>query len=350
VGAVRLPYPIACIVLSVLLGPPVQFLSVLLDTRNLEKATAFALNTVFGTFQSTKVSTEQGLAQQTIFTLIIFAVLYMAHFMRSRLLAAEPALIPIVPAGEETFHKSFGGVSRVLPQLVMAIPLGLLSIPYLLNQSLFEVGPVFLSYLVLSNLILTLVFGTFVWVYLRSLWGLYQLGNEPLTLKPYHEDPMLGVRPIGSISLALFLAYNVVIGLSVLSILVAPPDPVGLAAITLLALLGGAMFILPLYSVHRKMAAEKANERTKVFEDFARLFDRPQEESASDDGSSSSSNSATDLLRGIRDTQILQLRREYISSIPTWPIDTGIIGRFAAIIISVFTVILARLVQIALHL
>ena len=151
---------------------------------------------------------------------------------------------------------------------------------------------------------------------------------------------MLGARPIGSISLTLFLAYNLFVGLSTLGILLAP-DPVGFAILLVLAILGGLMFILPLNNIHKRMAAVKQNERQKLFEHFSALS------GPSEDGSGDKTDN---LLRSIRDAQILQFRKEFAAGIPTWPFDTSILGRFEAVVLFVTAILLSRTITVTLHL
>ena len=311
-----------------------QFLSVLLDTRSLEKAFSLTFNSGFSSTFSVAVSSAQGMEAQTIWTVTLLVVLYIPRFMRLRLQSYEADLVPISPSGAGTLQKAFGGIYQLRPAVVVSGVIGAFSLPYIYFQTSLSPGAATLLYLTINNVILSLVFGTFIWVYFRSLWGLYKFGKEPLKLRPHDEDPMLGVRPIGSILLSLFLSYILVIGFFGLD-LVLFPDPVFLSLVLVFALLGGFMFFLPLNSMHKKMLAEKQGG-TKRLDQALSLASRGSENGGD--------QKAEDLLRSIRDIQVLQMQRKILSSAPTWPFDTGILGRFAAVILTVIGILLSRVI------
>ncbi len=311
-----------------------QFLGALADTSNLDKAFSLTFNTGFSSSFSVAISTAQGIAAQTIWTTTLFAVLYIPRFMRLRLQSYEMDLVPISPSGSETLQKAFGGIYRLRPAVAVSVVIGALSLPYFYFQTNQIPGAATLVYVTISSVVVSLVFGTFIWVYFRSLWGLYKLGKEPLKLTAYDEDPMLGVRPIGSISLSLFLSYILIVGFIALGLGISP-DPVSLSLVLVLALLGGFMFFLPLNSIHRKMLGEKRRELKKMAQTLSRVS-RGLENGAN--------QRAEDLLQSIRDAQVLQMQREIILSVPTWPFDTGILGRFAAVILTVIGILLSRVI------
>ncbi len=267
IGRLPLPYWVSCIVIAVLMGPPVQFLSALVDTSSLDKAFSLTFNSGFSTTFSVAVSPAQGIEAQTIWTVTLLVVLYIPRFMRLRLQTYAADLVPISPSGAGTLRKAFGGIYQLRPAVVVSGVIGALSLPYIYFQTNLITGAATLLYLTISNVIVSLVFGTIIWVYFRSLWGLYKFGKEPLKLMTHDEDPMLGVRPIGSISLSLFLSYILVIGFGGLE-LVLSPDPVSLSLLLVLALLGGFMFFLPLNSMHKKMLAEKRGGRKNWIRHF----------------------------------------------------------------------------------
>ncbi len=316
------------------MGPPVQFLSALVDTSSLDKAFSLTFNSGFSTTFSVAVSPAQGIEAQTIWTVTLLVVLYIPRFMRLWLQTYAADLVPISPSGAGTLRKAFGGIYQLRPAVVVSGVIGALSLPYIYFQTNLITGAATLLYLTISNVIVSLVFGTIIWVYFRSLWGLYKFGKEPLKLMTHDEDPMLGVRPIGSISLSLFLSYILVIGFGGLE-LVLSPDPVSLSLLLVLALLGGFMFFLPLNSMHKKMLAEKRGGRKKLDQALS-LVSRGSENGGD--------QKAEDLLRSIRDVQVLQMQREILSSVPTWPFDTGILGRFAAVILTVIGILLSRVI------
>ncbi len=335
-----LPYWGSCFLIAVLMGPPMQFLGALVDTSSLDKAFSLTFNTGFSSSFSVAISSAQGIAVQTIWTLTLFVMPYMPRFMRLKLQSYEADLVPISPEGTGTLQKAFGGIYRLRPAVVVSAVIGVFSLPYIYFQASQIPGAATLLYLTISNVFVSLVFGTFIWVYFRSLWGLYKFGKEPLKLTPRDEDSMLGVRPIGSISLSLFFSYILIIGFTALGLLVSP-DPLSLSLVLVLALLGGFMFFLPLNSIHKKMLGEKQSETKKMIQKISQVSR----------GSDYSANHRTeDLLQSIRDLQVLQMQKEILSRVQTWPFDTGILGRFAAVILSVTAILLSRLISVTLHL
>ena len=333
-----LPYAASCVLLTVLIGPPLLFVSALADTNSLDKAFSFTFLTAYGTFNSTRVAPLVGIMNQIFWTASLLVVLYMTGFMRKKLQAYEADLMPLVPAGGETLHKAFGGVFRLFPVLAVSMVLGLTSITYVSSSASMVPGGVTLVFVLISNAAVTVLFASFIWVYFRSLFGLYRLGKEPLQFSRHDKDPMLGLKPVGSISFSLFFSYSAVIGFVTLGLLVVP-DAVSLVSIFVLELLGGVMFFLPLNSVHKRMVAMKRTERMRLVQKTSELIDGDAKRLGTEE-----------LLKGIREAQFLQLQKDYVSTLPTWPFDTGILGRFAAIILSVIAILLSSIISVNLHL
>lgn len=325
-------------VLAVLIGPPLQFFSFLADTGNVDRAFALTFNiAAFGTGYT--ISTFLGVLTQSAWLLTLFVVFFLPRFIKRRILGYESGLVKLSPEGSEGMSKYFSGIYSIRPVLILTAIITLISIPYLLLQAGLVQGPFSVVYQIYSNLIVSVIFSEFIWVYFRALWGLYKLGKEPLVLTSDESDLMLGLRPIGSTSFSLFLAYMSVIGLSSSGIMLTPtPDPTSLAALVVLAVLSGVMFVLPLNSIHRRMLDTKRRKEGELYAEFARL-------SALDHGA----EREIDLLRSMRDVQLLQIRRERLSKTPTWPFDTVVFGRFAAIILSVTAILLSRMIAVFLR-
>src|SRR5947209_17746196 len=55
---------------------------------------------------------------------------------------------------------------------------------------------------------------------------------------------------------------------------------------------------------------------------------------------------AEKILGQLRDTQILQIKRDYVSRLPTWPFDTPILGKFAAIALSVAAILISKIISL----
>ncbi len=295
-------------------------------------------------FYLTPVQTFEGaiLLQLVTFSLIFYQ-LYMIRYMRLKLVTTESVLMPLSPQGEETLHKAFGRVSNTRPIVLMTVaPLIVVlvvSFPGLQRSQ----GLSYTLYTVASYVMFSLTIGPFIWVYIASLWGLHTFGKEPLKLKPLHEDPMLGVRPTGSLSLSL---VSVFFGGTIVSTVaqIISPSPSYIPTSIWFTVLGAAMFFLPLNSIHRRMQQEKQREQASVRSQFNALTD------ASNNPHLDGPESVLIPLKTLVTFEVLKLNERRVSAMPTWPFDTRILSRFAAIILSVITIILARIITITLHL
>ena len=195
----RLPYGWAAFVFAALIGPPAQFVVSYLDTLDLNRAFGLTFNLAYTStsVQVGRISTSQGLTNQTIWFATIFSFIYLTRFMRARLSNLEQELLGLAPSGEETFHKAFGGISRSVPVL-------LISIPFFISQMvpIFQLfgagyGYFFSGFQVVATVFFAVIFSNFFWVYFRSLWGLDRFGKEHLKLKTYDQDAMLGLGSLG---------------------------------------------------------------------------------------------------------------------------------------------------------
>jgi hypothetical protein len=186
------------------------------------------------------------------------------------------------------------------------------------------------------------ILGQFVWVYFSAIRGLHQLGKQPLRLKPFHEDPMLGVRPIGVLSLTLALAYLTPLGLFTLGIiLVGAALSAATPLVSGLASLGVVLFFLPLNSTHQQMLQAKQRAQTELRTQFSELW-----RGSSNPGGEASSGALSRVERLL----MLEIAKREAAALPTWPFDTRILGRLAAIILSLIAIVLARVVSVALNL
>ncbi len=175
--------------------------------------------------------------------------------------------------------------------------------------------------------------------------GLHELGREPLKLKPYYEDNLLGTRPLGSLSLTLALAYFVGLGLGIFSVSFAltlsQQRTLILGILFSFLFLGVALFVLPLRSVHRRMIQVKRREQLLLRNQFSetfRAFTNPGPEDM------------RQILIRMANMHAFEATEKKVASIATWPFDTAILGRLTAIILAVMATIIARFIIVALHL
>jgi hypothetical protein len=314
-----------------------QFLIAYVDTRSLSEAFRLTFNLSYAG-SNIVVSSQVGVINQVFSLVTFFLLIVITRFMRLKLVASEPELSSLAPGGEETVHRAFKLVPKIAPQAILGILFLVASVPNLdPSYSLagaFAVGPVYGVWTFIQSFLVALILGSFIWIYASSLWGLHELGKEPLKLKHFSEDSMLGVRPIGSIALTLFLSYFVITGLGTLVLLFAP-DPLGLVLVTGLTIVGVILFFLPLNNIHLRMQNEKHLHQAAIRRELVLL---------SNPNNATGPNPQKDPLSRVSELMILQMRRDDAARIPTWPFDTTILSRFAAVIISLTIVLVSRVI------
>ncbi len=291
-------------------------------------------------YTGSSIPSQLGVITQSVWFITIFSLINITQFMRLKLVATEPELISLSPEGEETVHRAFRLVPKIVPQAILGILFISASLPSLNSSITFAAGPFFGIWNFISTVLLDLMFGCFIWIYASSLWGLHKLGKEPLKLKPYFEDTMLGAKPVGSIALTLFLSYFTIVGIGTLGILIAP-DPLGTVMLTGFIVAGVALFFLPLNSIHRRMQREKHIQQASIRRELA-LLNAPT--------NPIEPKLQRDTLLRVSELMALQMRRDDASKISTWPLDTTILSRFAAVIISLITILISRVIIVALKL
>lgn len=331
----RLPYTWGCVFWAVIFAVVIPIIGGFLDTFDLSAAVSTYLNPGLQTWQGFAVAALNVVDYG-------FLPFFLVRYMRLRLVRLEPDLIAVSPHGEESLHRVFGGVSRYLPPILIgAAVVGISSIPGSsapipvtgLYQSLANFAYYFFAVIV--------GFGSFIWVYISALRGLYKLGGEDLRLRPSSDDPMLGLRPMGSISLSFAFAYFAVVGSGVLYYFFVPFDLASAILYPAFLSVGLIMFFLPLSNIHRKMQSSKRLEQASIRSQLSQLTTTPS--IPRDEGHQ-------DSLPRIERLLALQIMDHKVSSIPTWPFDTGMLGRFAAIILSVVAILISRFLGAALRL
>ena len=169
------------------------------------------------------------------------------------------------------------------------------------------------------------------------------MGRRKLNLKTYAEDKMLGVRPISSLSLSFAFTYFLGLGLLTLvpiSVSETVPSISYYFVIGVMTILGLLLFFLPLYSFHLQMRQHKETEKGKLRK---MLLEVNVSEDVSDNAESMVEiKKSIDRLSRIIQTDMIQ---EDIDRIPVWPIDLPILGRLAAMTVSIITIILANYIM-----
>ncbi len=338
-GLTRLPYPVSCIIMGSLLGPPSFFLLFFLDSLDPGKTVTEISSSTFFTIGQfgQPLPFAQGLAVAVLFNLFMILTLYFARYMRTISLNVEANITRLCPEfTEQDYHKTFGGIHNIKFVLLLTAAFTILYVPSRLAGS---TGPFsFFSAVVLLPLDFLVISGT-LWVYLRSLWGIYKFGKRDLTLLPYHKDRMLGLHPIGAMSLSFGIVY-LALDTTALAAGVLTTDIENLIVLVGLLVLLATMLFLPVYGIHKKMMAEKTREKADLRSRIANIVSKTDEKNP---------ETPNKELTNLNYLLAYRTLNGEVSRMPTWPFETGRLERFLAIFLSVTSILIARLVQLAFH-
>src|SRR2546425_4548887 len=325
ITAIPLPYLVTSTILALLATGPGYFLARLIETGGDWNQTVVA---IYGD--------AFALPLWRLTPLIILSVgfnLYLLWLVRhSRLHIARYAseIAPLLPDGKAGVRRIFRHLYSRLPVIGLAAAFGLVFSLLLLEPM--PPGFGFLEFLILGLNLLFLPFvdAQVIWNYVATIWGVHRVGREALRLRPAVEDPMLGLRPLGSLSLGATFYYFGALAIIIAEVTLSP-DPVRpayLAFLVALILFGAGLLFLPLLSIHRLMVAEK---RRAMDSASSRAGDVYAPLTAGNPTSEPSLHEVRDLL--LRTHGILLHREEErrIQTLPTWPFETRAMTRIAAI-------------------
>ncbi len=330
---IRIPYTAGCLILAILLGP---FGSILVGFVQRVDIAA-GVSDAFSLYFNQQVEIGQGLIGLFLLTCLLFYALYIGRFMRQKLVEAKDPLLPLLQS-EEVYNQAFSGVFNPLPPLGISIVLLLLFLTQSFDSFMAYCSNLaYTVFFVAAYSLFFIAFFNFVWIYFSSIIGLHFLGKKFMKLKSFTEDRMLGVKPIGSLSLSLVFAYFA--GISILILLpgsfATMPGRMYLAYLAGLILFGMASFILPLFTTHLKMVESKKLEQENLRQE---LLKRASNTSREEGSSSKEMKEAIDQLTAVFS---LNLKRDEVLSIPTWPIDISILGRLVITVLFPITATIA---------
>ena len=334
VGLLRLPYSIGCLVFAAVLGGPGFFVLFYLDSSSIDAAwrqtvseAAFSVSPV-----SQTVPAIEGLLDVMFYTASLFVFMQAVRYWRLRVASTEAKISPLSTSGRVAFDRAFGAMASAKGSLSLALLLTVLYLPERVHQ---VTGIFSLLGLVIIILLNTVVFATLFWVYLSGLWGLYKFGLEPLNLKSFYEDRMLGLRPLGQISFSFASSFFVVMILLLGGGILSGDIYTLTLALGILALSLMLLF-LPLRGIHRKMALVKEEEEASLRSRRKVVL-------------STSRNQGTENQQGtsnIEELLKLQVLTAEVSSIPEWPFEPRRLERLIGVVLAVFTVIVARILAL----
>jgi len=328
-----MPYTISTFIIAAFLGPLGFYLADVLTYLDPAKAaSAFINNSV------TRYSLSQIIGNTVVYPAIIFYCAYMLRYMRRRISEIEEKMEAESPEWAGVIRDSFGGISSTGPALAVTGVILLLSLPLIVFQVSNSQGLAQL-YFAITYPLFFFAAGSFIWMYVRSLWGLYKIGTQPLNLKQYSEDKLLGLGGFGRISLTLTTVFLVAVFLAVYEFTVyasAMPVLLTISFSGALVLLGVCMFFLPLLNLHSRMIAERDRLRYRNMKEVL--------QSVSPEATEKGASTVNSLHRIV----ILEHEAEEIRTIPSWPFDIVVIRSLAGVVFGVVISISAHILIVVL--
>ena len=312
------PFFVKCLLFWTVFGTPGLLVARYIDTLSVDKTlTLFSQVTV---------------QDVLIFSLANFIIplyaFYGTGYMRGKILATIPKLELVTEEGTTALMKLFDPVSRFWPALLLAGVFGTVSLVSLPGQTSHAVGYVSAFIKVIGFCFIMLSYGTFVWMYVSSIRGLYRLGKERLRFASYFEDPHMGMKPLGSLSLSFAWVYFIAITLTFFSV---NPLPLPILLVVLaLIVLGIILFFSPAYTIHQKMAYEKHAAEKALRLRLSRIM-------ISLDHGEEASDEITDLF-------LFQALEKKVCLMSEWPFDARTLSWFSAIVLTVLGTEVTRLI------
>lgn len=333
----RLPYAIGCLVLAVVAGGPGSFLVFYLGGFSLSQAWTKTVSVSVIAFLSSSqsVPVAQGVAEVVLSTLSLFADMYLIRYLRQKVLTAEPKLSPLSPGGQTSFHRAFGLMANNSGFLILTLVFFVLYFP---ARAAIADSPVSLLGMIILSTIVNAVYGTAFWVYMSGLWGVYLFGQEHLNLKRFYEDRMLGLRPLGQMVVTFAWVFSTAITITLGASLITG-DAISIAVNLVIVALGVAMLFIPLRAVHGRMVRVKEEEQ-------AALSLKSKQVLMEGKNQGTENQQAVSKIEELMELERFQLLRVEASLISEWPFEARSVERIIGILLAVFTVLLARLLQL----
>src|SRR5439155_1081466 len=111
----HLPYPISCLMISLVAGGPGSFLVFYLGSLNIGQAWSETVSASFFSILpiTQQGSVVQGVAEVVVSTLALFVDMYLTRYLRLLVLSARPRLSPLSPTAESSYRKAFGPMTTL---------------------------------------------------------------------------------------------------------------------------------------------------------------------------------------------------------------------------------------------
>ena len=335
IGTIPLPYPVTCTILALLATGPGYFLAHLIESGGDWDQTVAAI--FGGAF---------ALPLWRSIPLVILSVgfdvylLWLVRHSRFHIARYAKEIAPLLADGEAGACRNFGHLYWRLPVIGLAAAFGLF-FALLLEPIPSDFG--FFDFLIvgLNLLFLPFVDAQVIWNYVATVWGVHRIGRDALRLRPAFEDPMLGLRPLGSLSLGATFYFFGALAIIMAEVTLSP-DPVRpayLVFLIVLVLFGAGLLFLPLVSIHRLMVAEK---RRAIDTASSRVADVYAPLTAGNPTSEPSLHEVRDLLLRTHGILLHREQERQIQALPTWPFETRAMTRIAAITLTGVVAVVGR--------
>jgi len=242
------------------------------------------------------------------------------------------------------YRAAFRGLSATAPPLLAALLLAGATFPFTATALREAVGPWEFAYSAVRAVLAFVIYGAGLWTYGAALWGVRTLGKLPLQLQPFREDRMLGLRPIGALTLSVSVLYFGWLAILVVIALVNRDLGQLVLVLTALTMLGVVLFVWPLDGVHRRMVAVKDEHQASLRRTVLRMAE--PSESASEPYSGAVDLATTleglrAVLADLRRSATLEMVERRVAKMPTWPFDAAILRRLGMAVAPILVALVA---------
>ena len=341
---VHLPYKLSTILAALFVGPLGNFLflfAISFDFPRALYATFISLNAgVSGLPSETSVNWYSFIGNIAWY-IFLSHVAFSIRRLRLTLAKLEPKIVSLTLDEGRSLTGMFRLVFHPIPQLAITVIFMFIYgtfVPNMISKG--ELTLLSTPIFIFPSLLRSIMFGSMLWFCFASLWGLYQFGKTCPGFKSFLEDPMLGAGVLGTMSFSLsktyFFSLSIFAVQMVLGELVGNTISLNFVIMFVLIPVGIVLFLAPLVSTHKRMIEVKKNELKIIRRQFAYYLTPAPTLNLSDE-------------RVVTKLFLLESLEKKAGAISTWPVESPVTEKFVAILTSVSVVILAKYIQIFLH-
>ncbi len=340
VALIPVPYAVGCILLTMILGFPGTLLTRYIDSFDFAQTVSIP-GIITGSESYWRAVTFYWVITYLVFFFYLF---YFIRYFRMKLVNAQVKLMPLFEQGKEACAKAFRIVPSRSGALVTTALVAVSFAPSVYRMLASSLGSFSAVHVVISQALLDFAGGTGIWLFFSSIWSLRKLAKEPMKLKSSSEDPLFGLGPIGSISLALVVIYFGALGLRGLGIFASgvetTPTIINLAFELILMIFGLTVFLITVNAFHKKMVKQKELEKIRLLEQRKMIHD-----------SSVNGKSRTRRTNGqMQKLLVIDIMERRLDKTSTWPFDKGVLSHISTILLSVTAIMIARIIVVAINL